>query len=602
MKIKETGGTYMNMKNSVLLSIFVGILALCFLNACEDSLEGTVYRTSDEQMLDEYMEDSRNQLTDFLKIIDMSDYRGMLHAYGTYTCMAPTNSAVQRYMESLGKQVEQLTQEEANEFVGYHVINDTITSARFVDGRMPTQNIVHYYLTTESKYDENGNLYIEVDRNARIVSKDIILGNGILHVVDAMLVKPKMTLKQQIDNLPLERYSLIKDLFAETTKYDDLLDAKIEGDTCYTLYVQDNETFNAEGIYNKDDLLRRLKKNFSGIENQELLENFLGYHIGIGRQYMVDLMQASAITTVVPQEVISCKMQKGKILLNEYKVGSLNEEGIELNRKSKYSDLGALNGVLQEVEGMLEIKKLSAYRVNFDVCEQPEIKKLSSFRKKGTAEKFAKGTLSEMNWFKSDMVYKVINNYDPAAPSAEKGTQLVHGDYLEITMKKNYHKWVEFKLPLLVQGVYKVWICYQFLKTSSKDIPQIRTTFKQNFNEESENDLVLPNVVAAGKITFQFLDAGKTKVNHAAMLQDGIKQYAPYWPDGKMASRLLGTIKVEATGRYALRLESLNEPAVFNLDMIQFIPAEEEQVWPMIDMAGSLIDEDTPSKEIWPYK
>ncbi|MFV0327723.1 MAG: fasciclin domain-containing protein [Bacteroides xylanisolvens] len=593
------------MKNNVLLSIIAGILGICFLNACEDSMEGTVYRTSDEQMLDEYMEDPKNQLTDFLKIVDASDYRGMLHAYGAYTCLIPTNSAVQKYMESVGKTVEQLTQEEANEYVGYHVISDTITSARFVDGRMPTQNIIDYYLTTESKYDDAGNLYVEVDRKARMIAKDIILGNGILHVVDAMLEKPHLTLKQQIESLPLDRYSLMKDLFAETSKFDDLLDAKIEGDTCYTVYIQDNETFNMEGIYNKDDLLRHLKKNLSGIGDQELLENFLGYHIGVGRQYVVDLMQTSAITTAVPLEVISCKMQKDKILLNEYKIGSLDEEGIELDRESEYSDLSAVNGVVQEVKGMLEIKKLAAYPVYFDVCDQPELKKMSFFRKKGTSEQFTVGSLSEVTWATNKITYKVLSSYDPSAPTvANNGEQYVYGDYFQFRMADKYPKWIEFKLPLLAQGVYKVWICFQYLKADS-GAPQLRTTFKKNFNEESEDDLVLPNIVMAGKVVLKYRidENGKKVIDHAAMEQEGMKIYTPYAADAKIGARLLGTIKVEATGRYALRLECLIKAgADIQLDMLQFIPAEEEQIWPMVDMAGNLIEEDTPKNEMWPYK
>ena len=61
---------------------------LCFLNACDDPLDGTVYQTTEQQMLDEYMAD---HLGEFLKIVDKSDYRGMLHAYGAYTCLVPTD-------------------------------------------------------------------------------------------------------------------------------------------------------------------------------------------------------------------------------------------------------------------------------------------------------------------------------------------------------------------------------------------------------------------------------------------------------------------------------------------------------------------------------
>ena len=45
------------MKNNILLNTFLGVLSLFFLNACEDSLMGSVYQTTSEQMLDEYMDE-----------------------------------------------------------------------------------------------------------------------------------------------------------------------------------------------------------------------------------------------------------------------------------------------------------------------------------------------------------------------------------------------------------------------------------------------------------------------------------------------------------------------------------------------------------------
>lgn len=598
---KRIGGICMNMKSKILLNALMTVLSFCILNACDDPLEGTVYRTSDEPMLDEYMEDPANRLTEFLKIVDMSDYRGMLHAYGSYTCLVPTNDAVQKYMGELGKTVGQLTPMEANEFVGYHVISDTISSSRLVDGRMPSENIIHYYLTTEIKSDESGEVYVVVDRKARMLKKDVILGNGILHVIDAMLEKPKKTLKQQIDGLSLERYSIMKDLFVGTELYEKVLDAKVEGDTCYTVYLQNNETFYEEGIHNRTELLARLKTNTPGVEDEEeLINNFLAYHVGIGRQYIVDLMLASSISTLTEPEVISCKMLKDKIWLNQFE----DEAGILLDRNSEYADMGCSNGVLQEVGGMLEIKKRAPYRVYFDVAEQPEIKALSGFRKAGTTVSLLGSggiPLSEVAIAKGSVSYKVNSNYDPKNPVAGDKDQYIYGDFLQFRMKSGYAKWIEFKLPLLIQGVYKVWACYQFT-TTDKNAPQIRTTFKQVFNEEREDDLVLPNIVTMSRLTYKYINNTTKEVDHAAMEQEGMKQYNPYKNYYTMCSRLLGTIKVNTTGRYALRLESMKDAgADIMLDMIQFIPVDEDQIWPMMDMGGNLIYSDTPKEEIWPY-
>ena len=491
------GGIYMNMKNKIGLNLIAGLLMLCFFNACEDPLDGTVYQTTEQQMIDEYMADNMGE---FLRIVDKSDYRGMLHAYGVYTCLAPTDNAVRKYLEENNMDIEQLSKEEANECVGYHVINDTITSSRFQDGKMPTANIRDYFLTTQTKSDENGNVYVEVDRSARLLTKDVILGNGILHVVDAVLRKPALTLREQVAALPMERYSLFIDLFAE---YEDYLNSVMTADTCYTVYVQSNETFNKEGIYNKSELITRLKQNTPGINDTELLvRNFLAYHVGIGRQYVVDLMGGSAVMTKVENQVIACVMDGQKIVLNRFNSIAGYEPGIELIRDSEYADRTCADGVLQEVDGMLEIKERAPYRVNFDVCTLPEIKASASYLKE--TKKFERGQLTQdikieygRGTSTAAITYTVAQVLDKNKPVLNQQMQCVNGDYLTFRMRKSdLITAVEFTLPLLIEGTYKVWLCYRHTD-ANKNGPTLKSTFKQ----EGREDQVLDKIVTVKRIS-----------------------------------------------------------------------------------------------------
>lgn len=605
------GGIYMNMKNKIGLNLIVSLLMLCFLNACDDPLDGTVYQTTEQQMLDEYMAD---HLGEFLKIVDKSDYRGMLHAYGAYTCLVPTDNAVRKYLEENRIDIEQLSKEEANECVGYHVINDTITSSRFQDGKMPTANIRDYYLTTQTKSDENGTIYVEVDRNARLLTKDVVLGNGILHIVDAVLEKPELTLREQVAALPMERYSLFIDLFAE---YENYLNSVMTTDTCYTVYVQSNETFNNEGIHNKNELITRLKQNTPGINDSEaLIQNFLAYHIGTGRQYIVDLMSSSAVMTKVENQVIACIMDGQKIVLNRFNSIAGYEPGIELIRDGEYADRTCADGVLQEVDGMLEIKERAPYRVNFDVCTLPEIKASASYLKE--TKKFEKGQLTQdikieygRGSSTAAMTYTVGQVLDRNKPTLNQQMQCVNGDYLTFRMRKSdMITAVEFTLPLLIEGMYKVWLCYRHTD-SGKNGPTLKTTFKQ----EGQEDQILDKIVTVKRVSaISYVKGadGKEKtdergvrmVDHAAMETNyGWKQYT-YYPHVYMNSNLLGVIKVFSSGRHVLRFDLEKDASLdIMLDMIQFIPTTEDQVWPMLDLTGMEIGEYSPGKEeVWPYE
>lgn len=582
------------MKKYNLFKCFFGILTLvtCLFSSCKDELENTVYRTSDIKMIDEYMETPENNLSDFLAIVDKSDYRGMLHAYGTYTCFIPTNNAVEKYMKAIGKTIDQLSAEEAAEIVSYHVVNDTIASQDFVDGRLSAPNIAHQYITTRTKADTGGNIFIEVDRKAHIVTKDILLGNGYIHTVDVMLGKATKSLAEQIDELP-DRFSFMKDLFKETEIYKELSTMKTDS-SYYSVFVQDNQTFIDEGIETQDKLLDRLKKNTPEVtSDEELIENFVGYHVITGRKYVVDLMLASALNTVISPQVLSFSMVKDKLFINRYKIGKLNEEGILLNRESELTDLSCYNGVMHEVEGTLEIKKRPAYRVNFDLAEQPEIKALKTYRKTGApAVTFAKGTLSEMTWDGKNnpaVKYYCSTNYDA------KG-QYIYGDNLEFRICTNVMQWCELKLPLLVEGTYKVWLCWRRVNPAT-----FRTTFKQ----EGQEDQVLPTVVdMSGYMPIIYADKSKNLADHDLMEQTGWKQYTAREVNSVMNSRLMGTIKVTSTGRHILRFDALSgsKGSGNPWDMIQFIPIDESQIWPMIDMMGNLIEEGTPGAEIYPNK
>ena len=603
------GGVCMNMKSKIGLNLIAGLLVICCLNACEDPLEDSTYQTTKQQMIDEYMAENQGE---FLSIVDKSDYRGMLHAYGAYTCLAPTNDAVRKYLEENGKNIEQLTKEEANECVGYHIINDTISSLRFQDGKMPTANIRDFYLTTQTKSDESGNVYVEVNRNARMITKDVLLGNGILHVVDAVLERPKLTLYEQVAELPMERYSLFVDLF---TEYEEFLHSVMPSDTTYTVYVQSNESFNKEGIYNKDELVARLRANTPGINDREvLIKNFLAYHVGIGRQYIVDLMLGAAVMTKVTNQVIACSMDGQQIVLNRFNSASGYEPGIGLMRESEYADRTCADGVLQEVDGMLEIKERPAYRVNFDVCTLPEIRS-SAFYLKET-HKFTKGQLTQDIKFEygrassTATVSYTVTPLDKNRPILNKNNQLVNGDYLTFRMRKSdMITAVEFTLPLLIEGTYKVWLCYRHTD-ANKPGPTLRTTFRQ----EGQEDQVLDIIVTVKRYSVSYVkeSGGKNNkkdwrgiemVDHAAMEANyGWKQYTVY-PHNYMHSLLLGVIKVFSSGRHVLRFDLEKDDSVgMMLDMIQFIPTTDDQVWPVLDMTGMEVGENSPAlEEIWPY-
>lgn len=587
-----------NLFTSIRKSTF-GMLFILFVlsfTACVNPLDNETFRTSNDKMIDEYMAVPENQLSDFLKIVDKADYRGMLHAYGHYTCFTPTNEAVQKYLQTTNKTIESLTQQEAAEIVGYHVVNDTISTADFAEGRLNVPNIMKQYLLTHSLNDPTGISYL-VDRSAKITKKDQRQGNGIVHIIDKVLTKPDKNVAQMIDALPDAKFSIMKQLIKDT-QFDQVL---ANDSVKFTFIMQSDSVFNALGLDTREKLLVRLRDNTPELTGDDyLLKLFVQYHCLPQRAYVRDLLLASALNTCAPKEVLSFSMSKDSLIANRFQIGQLNEPGVEMNRTGIFTDITCTNGVIQESKGQIEIRRRKPYRVYWDFADQPEIRALKGYRKPGTTQGFLDGELSEMRWGGKGTPQVT---YYCGGWGGVKG-QWVNGDQLTFRICTTVITWMEIKLPLLIKGNYKVWFCWRRANPG---------TFRSTFKQEGEDDQVLPTVFnleeympmpttdgsnAEGTLT------ATSKLNFDNQLQQGWKSYTPKYLTSVFCSRLLGTIKVTSTGRHTLRMEALSVSKGDGnyFDMIQFIPEDEDQVWPMISADGKLIQKTTPYWQIYPYE
>ncbi|MDR0542545.1 MAG: fasciclin domain-containing protein [Dysgonamonadaceae bacterium] len=573
--------TFINKFAKILCAILLAVGFTIIPSACEKAMEGQIYQVYDEKMIDEIMED--NHLSEFLSVIDKAGLRGTVHAYGTYTLFAPTNSAIQTYLQEKGKaSVNDLSEEEAAKMVKYHLIRDTLATTDFVDGRLASPNFLRKYLTTKTEAEG-----IRVNRQALIVTPNLRGANGCLHIINEALSPPVETVADRIKALP-DNYSLMKMIF-EQSGLEDSLSVERE-DHWFTFFVQDNKAFEDDGILTVEDLLIQLRANTPEIEDDQLLiRNYMSYHTINSLQYIADLLVISTLPTLAPKQVIIFKRELDMILLNEFIQGNIKEPGILIDRYSDYSDWTCSNGVIHKLNGNIQIKKRSAFRVYWDIAEQPEIMALKSFRKAGTKVAFASGELADITW--GGKTEQTVDYYCGGYSNIlDEKFQHVYGDYLRFKMSTSTMQWIEMKTPVLVEGKYKVWLCYRREHDMS-----IKTTFKQEGYADQIMTYIfnladyMPNPEADGS-------------SHELIELDGWKQYNAKKFNSVVIAHLLGIISVESTGRHTLRFDVVSSAHSYegSWDMIQFIPNNEDQLWPRVDIKGNWIGKETPVCEIWP--
>ncbi|HRZ98459.1 MAG TPA: fasciclin domain-containing protein, partial [Paludibacter sp.] len=388
-----------NFKNSLTMMLVFSIYIIGF-NSCQSYMDGKTFIVSDERMIDEYIEQEANKtMSKFLRAADKAGFRGMLHAYGTNTCFIPTNEAIDVYCQRTGiDSLGQLSVEELEKFMKFHIVRDTIPASEFIDGRLVRATMLGKFLTTKTIQEGSSETVIRINRQANIIQKDIRVANGIIHKIDYVLVPNPKTVGEMIQLLP-DNYSLYKSIMTETGIVDTLTNNKQEG-VWYTAILQSNESFATAGITDRASLIEKMKVAQPDFASDEakLIDLYVRYHVLNRLAYVADLSMSSAELSIATNQVITFKTNRDSLIMNEYQSLTKFEKGVTVNKSSEWTDMSCYNGVMIDLDGYIQPVKRGAEAVYWELTEQPEIKKLKEYRRRGAWVTFKPGELSEFQF------------------------------------------------------------------------------------------------------------------------------------------------------------------------------------------------------------
>ena len=112
-----------------------------------------------------------------------ADLFGTLNEGGPYTVFAPTDEAFQALLDELGISFRDLAgdTELLTSVLLYHVVEGEVTSDMLEAGEVTTLNGATVTISLEDGVTVN---------NANVVTADILATNGVVHIIDAVLVPP----------------------------------------------------------------------------------------------------------------------------------------------------------------------------------------------------------------------------------------------------------------------------------------------------------------------------------------------------------------------------------------------------------------------------
>ena len=555
-----------NLKSSQILATMLLFVIVAFFACKKDNFKQT---TDDRLNITGYFEADPTAYSTFTKALILTGNASYLNAYGKYTVFAPTDEAFKGFLSDQGKtSIDQVDINLLKDLVKLHIIEDTISTTAFTDGKISKATALGQFLTTSAK-NEGGVTSIVINKLAKIIKANIRVGNGIIHSIDKVLLKSERTLTQEIAaNTSLKIFNEVLIATGWDVKLNAALTKDPTGASSYVsvLAITDND-LKLSGINSFTDLKNKYSKkpgaNFK--DPLDSLNLYVAYRVLPGLKYVADIVTATSHITRAPLEIISVKLSKDSVLLNEEVFNGVLEKGIQLNRE--ISDISTTNGVLHFVKRDFFIKKRVPTAVYWDVADQPEIRQLPSiFRVSGKFQDFPLKTLKDVTWGGA-----ATNAVRYNVSTTGSFNQAYWSDYLEIrTLRSAVIPWIEFKTPVIIRGRYKVWISFRSIASRS------------NIAAALIDGVQLSRTV-------NFADFRATNITETELEAQGYKRPTS-GTNNNWNARLLGTIDIQTTDRHIFRLNCLtNESTTTNIDMIHFIPVDQDQLYPRFGPSGEIV-------------
>ena len=208
------------MTRTIRLSMLVALLALVVAACGDDSAEDTTTTQAEatttteaemtttteadvtsttEAMMEETVLDIAAANEDFSTLAAAVEAAGLQEALSdpeaTLTVFAPTNEAFEAALASLGLTAEELLAdtETLTAILTYHVLGDVVTSSDIAAAgteEIPVETLSGEELVVA--VGDDGTVGF-VDQTATITMADIEASNGVIHVIDAVLLPPSMS-------------------------------------------------------------------------------------------------------------------------------------------------------------------------------------------------------------------------------------------------------------------------------------------------------------------------------------------------------------------------------------------------------------------------
>ena len=266
------------------------------------------------------------RFTTLVAAVQAAELVDTLKGEGPFTVFAPTDDAFAALPEgTLESLLLPENKQALTDILLYHVVSGKVmaadvtalTSATTVLGKDVTVKV------------DMGNVYIN---DAQVVITDIATSNGVIHVINAVLLPPA-------DEASMEEKNTIVDIAVADGRFTTLVAAltaadlveTLSGEGPFTVFAPTDDAFAALPAGTLDTLLLP--------ESKQALTDILLYHVVSGKVMAADVVTLSGATTVLGKDV-TITVKDGKVFLND-------------TVQVIITDIEASNGVIHVIDAVL---------------------------------------------------------------------------------------------------------------------------------------------------------------------------------------------------------------------------------------------------------
>ena len=249
-----------------------------------------------------------------------ADLAGALSGEGPFTVFAPTDDAVTALITALDITAEDfLALEDLSDILLYHVVNATAMSTDLSDGQMVTTMLGADVTITIM----DGSVMVN---GATVTSADITADNGVVHVIDAVLLPPAPETTTVVDIIVnSEDHTLLEAAVGAA----DLVDA-LSGEGPFTVFAPTDAAITS--------LVEALEITAEDLLALEGLGDILLYHVVNATALSTDLSDGQMVTTMLGEDV-TITIMDGTVMVNDATV--------------TVADITADNGVVHVIDAVL---------------------------------------------------------------------------------------------------------------------------------------------------------------------------------------------------------------------------------------------------------